>query len=158
METRVGSWTYRYRWEDYPGITASQTIGSDIRPRDEMGTPCAAGREEGDDDHHWDGWTETSPTRSDETTLPSMCDLEARIIQILSGRGNEDMNLDQIQAMERIDPRPLEPWRQPVFDNIDIEDDREKAIQKVHILMKAPETVIYTDASAKQSVLGAAAV
>ena len=68
------------------------------------------------------------------------------------------MDINQLGDLETIDPRPLEPWRQPVFDKIDIEIDREAAIQKATYLLKTSETVIYTDASAKDLKLGAVAV
>lgn len=68
------------------------------------------------------------------------------------------MDMEQIQAVEKIDPRPLEPWRQSVFKDINIEIDRDTASQKADMLITTPEAVIYTDTSAKQSTLGAAAV
>jgi hypothetical protein len=68
------------------------------------------------------------------------------------------MDMEQIQMLERIDPQPLEPWRQPVFEDINIDINRETTIRKVDMLMIIPETVIYSDASAKQSTLNAAVV
>ena len=68
------------------------------------------------------------------------------------------MDIDQLEDLETINPRPLEPWRRPGFNKIDIETDKEAAIQKATRLLKTSETVIYTDASAKDSNLGAAAV
>jgi hypothetical protein len=51
------------------------------------------------------------------------------------------MDINQLEDMETIDPRPLEPWRRPVFDKIDIETDREVAIGKATDLLKSSETV-----------------
>ena len=66
--------------------------------------------------------------------------------------------MEPIEGLETIDPRPLEMWRSPVLDKIDVEGDREAAIQKATDLLKTSETVTYTDASAKHSILGAAEV
>ena len=52
------------------------------------------------------------------------------------------MDLEQIQHLETIEPKPLKPWRQPIFYKIDIDCDREKAIDKVIALMNTPEKVI----------------
>jgi hypothetical protein len=68
------------------------------------------------------------------------------------------VDLEQAQYLETIDRKPLKPWREPVFDKIDIENDREMAIQKVATLMNTPETVIFSDVSAKESNLGVAVV
>ena len=68
------------------------------------------------------------------------------------------MDLEQIQGVERFDPRLLETWRPPVFQDIAIKIDREPSIQNVNMLMTVPETVIYTDTSSKQSALCVAAV
>ena len=68
------------------------------------------------------------------------------------------MDMEQAQNLEMIDPKPLKPWREPVFDKIDIESDRERATRKATTLMNTPETVIFSDASAKESNLGAAVV
>jgi hypothetical protein len=67
-------------------------------------------------------------------------------------------DLEQAQELETIDLKLFKSWRQPVFDKIDIESDREKAVQKVTTLMNISEVVIYSDASAKKSNLGAAVV
>jgi hypothetical protein len=68
------------------------------------------------------------------------------------------IDLEQVQHLETIDPKPLKPWRQPAPDKIDIDSDREKAINKVIALINTLEKVIYSDALAKKSNLGAAAV
>jgi hypothetical protein len=67
------------------------------------------------------------------------------------------MDLDYTRSLEAIDPRPLAPWRQPIFEAIDI-GDNEGAKQKIIDLMSAPETVVFSDASGKKTNLGAAAV
>jgi hypothetical protein len=68
------------------------------------------------------------------------------------------IEIGELEALETIDPRPTEPWSQPVFDRITIEPDKDKALDKVAEIMKTPENVIFTDASAKDSALGAAVI
>jgi hypothetical protein len=68
------------------------------------------------------------------------------------------MDLERFDALETIDPRPLAPWGPPIFEEINIESDRDKASEKATALLVRPSMVIYSDASANQSHLGAAAV
>lgn len=55
------------------------------------------------------------------------------------------MDLEQAQELETIDLRPLKPWRQPVFDKIDIKRDREKAVRKVTALTNILEVATVGD-------------
>ena len=68
------------------------------------------------------------------------------------------MNLERLDALETIDPSPLAPWDPPVFEDINIDLDRDEAEKKAMALMETPGIVIYSDASADQNCLGAAAV
>jgi hypothetical protein len=47
---------------------------------------------------------------------------------------------------------------EPAFDQIHVDHDKDKALEKVAHIMKISGKVIFTDASAKGSSLGAAAV
>jgi ribonuclease HI len=68
------------------------------------------------------------------------------------------LDLDILQNLELIDPKPLKPWRQPAFKSINIENDKEKANGKLISLLHTPETIVYPDASEKKGQLGAAVV
>ncbi|KAF4202410.1 hypothetical protein CNMCM8927_000222 [Aspergillus lentulus] len=68
------------------------------------------------------------------------------------------MDLDRLQALEKIDPTPLAPWRTPAFTEIDIEPDREKAKENASARQKAAGVTVLSDASGQQNHLGAAAV
>lgn len=68
------------------------------------------------------------------------------------------MDLDRLQALETIDPRPQPPWQTPAFMEIEIEPDREKAHAESLIRQAAPGITVYSDASGQQDNLGAAAV
>ena len=47
--------------------------------------------------------------------------------KFLLAEAMKTMNMEQIQAVEKIDPRPLKPWRQSVFKDINMEIDRNTA-------------------------------
>lgn len=68
------------------------------------------------------------------------------------------MDIDYARNLERMDPRPPAPWSQLMFDTIDAGDNGGEGEQKIINLVSAPETVVFLDASAKKSNLGAAAV
>lgn len=68
------------------------------------------------------------------------------------------MDLARLQALEKIDPTPLAPWRTPAFTEIDIEPDREKAKENASARQKAAGVTVFSDASGQQNQLGAAAV
>ena len=67
------------------------------------------------------------------------------------------MDLDYARNLETIDSRPLAPWRESIFEAIDI-GDKKGAKQKIIELMSVPKMVVFSDASGKKSNLGAAAV
>jgi hypothetical protein len=68
------------------------------------------------------------------------------------------MDLAQLQALEKINPTPLAPWRTPAFTEINIKLDREKAKENASTRQKAANVTVFSDASGQQSHLGAAAV
>jgi ribonuclease HI len=68
------------------------------------------------------------------------------------------MDLNRLQALETIDPRPLTPWRTPAFYEIDIEPDHEKAKDKASARQRAAGITVFSDASGQHNQLGAAAV
>src|SRR6266480_2929464 len=45
------------------------------------------------------------------------------------------MDLSNTRNLEIIDPKPLKPWRKPAFKTIDLEEDEEKATEKIINLM-----------------------
>ncbi|KAI2735434.1 hypothetical protein CBS147333_9748 [Penicillium roqueforti] len=63
----------------------------------------------------------------------------------------------RLREIEMIDPTPLPPWRPEVFSKIEIEPDREAAIEKAEATRSISDVVIYSDASGRQGHLGAAA-
>jgi hypothetical protein len=58
------------------------------------------------------------------------------------------MGLERLDDLETIDPRPLAPWDPPVFEEINIDSDRDSASAKAVTLMATPSAVVYSDASA----------
>jgi ribonuclease HI len=68
------------------------------------------------------------------------------------------MDLDRLDELETIDPRPLPPWRAEAFTEIEIESDREIARERAETIRSISELVIYSDASGRQGHLGAAVV
>jgi len=56
-----------------------------------------------------------------------------------------------------IDPTPLPPWRKEAFSNIEIESDREIAIERGETARATADIVVYSDASGRHGHLGAAA-
>jgi hypothetical protein len=68
------------------------------------------------------------------------------------------IDLRRLQAPERIDPKPLAPWQEQPFVEIEIEPDREKAKERAATRRALPGITIFSDASGQQNQLGAAAV
>lgn len=68
------------------------------------------------------------------------------------------MDIATLNRLEIIDPTPLEPWHTQVLDKITIEQDREQALEAVAEMVERGEKVVFTDASAKGSNVGAAVV
>jgi hypothetical protein len=57
------------------------------------------------------------------------------------------MDLARLQALEKINPTPLAPWRTPAFTKIDIKPDREKVKENASARQKAANITVFSDAS-----------
>jgi len=68
------------------------------------------------------------------------------------------MDLNRLNALETIYPKPLKPWDIPAFEEIKIDPDRERAIEDATGLLISSRTVVYSDSSVNQSYVGSAAV
>jgi ribonuclease HI len=68
------------------------------------------------------------------------------------------MDLNRLQALEIINPKPQQPWQTPAFTEIAIEPDCEKAMDKASARQKTAGITIFSDASGQHNELGAAAV
>ncbi|KAJ5183270.1 hypothetical protein N7492_000886 [Penicillium capsulatum] len=68
------------------------------------------------------------------------------------------MDLERLNELETIDPRPLPPWRTDPFAEIEIEADRETARERAEIVRSTSNIVVYSDASTRQGHLGAAVI
>ncbi|KAI3093180.1 hypothetical protein CBS147333_10127 [Penicillium roqueforti] len=67
------------------------------------------------------------------------------------------MNLERLQEIEMIDPTPLPPWRKEAFSEIEIESDRDIAIERAEAARSIADIVVYSGASGRENHLGAAA-
>jgi ribonuclease HI len=68
------------------------------------------------------------------------------------------MNVDRLNGLEVIDPRPLPPWRSEAFTEINIEPDRETAKENAETIGSRSDIVVYSDASGREGHLGASVV
>jgi ribonuclease HI len=68
------------------------------------------------------------------------------------------MNIDRLNELETIDPRPLPPWRAEAFTEIEIGPDREMARDRAETVQSTSNIVVYSDASGREGHLGAAVV
>jgi ribonuclease HI len=68
------------------------------------------------------------------------------------------MNIDRLNELETIDPRPLPPWRAEAFTEIEIGPDRETARDRAETVRSTSDIVVYSDASGREGHLGAAVV
>lgn len=68
------------------------------------------------------------------------------------------MDLERLNELETIDPRPLPPWRTEPFAEIEIEADRERARERAETVRSTSDIFVYSDASARQGHLGAAVI
>ncbi|KAJ5111881.1 hypothetical protein NUU61_001511 [Penicillium alfredii] len=68
------------------------------------------------------------------------------------------MDVDRLNELETIDPRPLPPWRTKAFLEIELELDRETARERAESTRETSEVVVYSDASGRKGHLGAAIV
>ncbi|KAJ9481485.1 hypothetical protein VN97_g11991 [Penicillium thymicola] len=65
------------------------------------------------------------------------------------------MNLERLDELETIDPRPLPPWRLDAFSEIEVDPDREKARERAETVRSTSDVVVYSDASGREDHLGA---
>jgi ribonuclease HI len=68
------------------------------------------------------------------------------------------MNLERLDELETIDPSPLPPWRTEPFTDIEIGSDRETGVERAEAALSTSDIVVYSDASGRESHLGAAVV
>ena len=68
------------------------------------------------------------------------------------------MSLERLHELEMIDPTPLPPWRAEAFSSIEIEPDRETAIEQAKTARSKSDVTVYLDASGRHGHLGAAAI
>ncbi|CAG8068633.1 unnamed protein product, partial [Penicillium nalgiovense] len=68
------------------------------------------------------------------------------------------MDVDRLNELETIDPRPLPPWRKDAFTEIELEPDRETARERAASAKDTSDIVVYSDASGREGHLGAAIV
>jgi ribonuclease HI len=68
------------------------------------------------------------------------------------------MDLERLDELETIDPRPLPPWRAESFTEIEVEPDRETARERAEAVRATSDLVVYSDASGRDGHLGAAVV
>ncbi|KAJ5876421.1 reverse transcriptase [Penicillium soppii] len=68
------------------------------------------------------------------------------------------MDVDRLNELEIIDPRPLPPWRSDAFTEIELEHDREIARERAEAVRNTSDIVVYSDASGREGHLGAAIV
>ncbi|CAG8891920.1 unnamed protein product [Penicillium nalgiovense] len=68
------------------------------------------------------------------------------------------MDVDRLNELEMIDPRPLPPWRKDAFTEIELEPDRETARDRAVSAKDTSNIVVYSDASGREGHLGAAIV
>lgn len=68
------------------------------------------------------------------------------------------MNLERLDELETIDPRPLPPWRTESFSEIKIWSDRETARERAKTVRSLSAIVVYSDASGREGHIGAATI
>ncbi|KAI2740892.1 hypothetical protein DTO013E5_8371 [Penicillium roqueforti] len=68
------------------------------------------------------------------------------------------MDVNRLNELEMIDPRPLPPWRKDAFTEIELEPDRETARDRAVSAKDTSNIVVYSDASRREGHLGAAIV
>jgi hypothetical protein len=68
------------------------------------------------------------------------------------------MDVDRLNGLETIDPRPLPPWRPDAFTEFELEHDRETARERAEVARNTSDTLGYSDTSGREGHLGAAIV
>jgi hypothetical protein len=66
------------------------------------------------------------------------------------------MDVDRLNELETIDPRPLPPWRKDAFTEIELEPDRETARERAASAKDRSDIIVYSDASGCEDHLGTA--
>jgi hypothetical protein len=77
---------------------------------------------------------------------------------VCTGLDLKTMSVASLDAPEIIDPNPCEPWHQEALDQVTIQQDKAQALDKVEEIGDTGADVIFNDASAKDSKVGAAVV
>ena len=67
------------------------------------------------------------------------------------------LSLEKLHELEMTDPTPLPPWRTKAFSTIEVEPDREIAMERAEAARSSSDIVVYPNASGRQGRLGAAA-
>lgn len=67
-------------------------------------------------------------------------------------------DLNRLNELETIDPRPLPPWRADAFTEIEIETNGETAKERADTVRTTSDIAVYSDASGRENHLGAAVV
>jgi hypothetical protein len=68
------------------------------------------------------------------------------------------MDLERLNELETIDPRPLPPWRLDPFVEIEVGSDREAAREQAEAIRSTSDIIVYSDASGRDGHVGAAVV
>lgn len=68
------------------------------------------------------------------------------------------MDLQRLNELETIDPRPLPPWRLDPFVEIEVGSDREVAGEQSEAVRSTSGIAVYADASGRDGHLGTALV
>jgi hypothetical protein len=68
------------------------------------------------------------------------------------------MNLDRLNDLETMDPRPLPPWRTESFTEIENELDRESARDPAETVRSTSDIIVYSDVFGQEGHLGAVVV
>ncbi|OQD77995.1 hypothetical protein PENANT_c064G04783 [Penicillium antarcticum] len=64
------------------------------------------------------------------------------------------MDVDRLNELETIDPRPLPPWRKDAFTEIKLEPDREIARERAASAKDTSDIIVYSDASGRSASNG----
>lgn len=70
----------------------------------------------------------------------------------------KSIDVDRLNELETIDPRPLPSWRSVAFTESELEHDRETARERAESARNTSDIVVYSDASGREGPLEAAIV
>jgi hypothetical protein len=62
------------------------------------------------------------------------------------------MDLNRLNELETIDPRPLPPWRADAFIEIEIETKRETARERADTVRTTSDIAVYSDARVEKII------